>query len=189
LRTVLDNWARRDPLLTALFRRLREGAAEMAAAVEQGDWPLVGRMLSDYWAIKRQLATPAPETLLKSATLPSGEAVAVAAAEATLPASAVPPAEPPHVSAFLRATSDLCYGASLAGAGGGGFLVLLAPPNNHSAIEAQVRLLNEQRRAELAAANDPAAATFMPYRLFKGSVCAEENSQMQWSLSNAKQEC
>lgn len=155
LRTVLDHWATRDPHLVSLFDRLEAGAPRMAALVARGAWADVGRMLSEYWSIKRTLATS--------------------------PVAGSPPAEPAHVSAFLAATSSLVLGASLAGAGGGGFLALLVAPNLHDAVRHKVAAFN-QEQTEARQAGAGAADPWVPYKIYKAAVCAEEGAQIRMEI-------
>jgi fucokinase len=151
LRTVLDHWARRTPEIVACFDELHRGALHMARAIAAQDWPRVGQLLSQYWSLKRRLATP-----------PS----AVEGAAAT-------PAEPAHVSAFLARLSEhkLVHGASLVGAGGGGFLVLLAEPERHDAIRQQVDLFNQEQQQQ----QQHSAPT--RYQVYTAAVCHAEGQQ------------
>jgi fucokinase len=150
LRTVLDHWARRTPEIVACFDELHRGALHMARAIAAQDWPRVGQLLSQYWSLKRRLATP-----------PSSSEGAVAT-----------PAEPAHVSAFLTRLAEhkLVHGASLVGAGGGGFLVLLAEPEQHDAIRQQVDLFNQEQQQQQHSAPTR-------YQVYTAAVCHAEGQQ------------
>ena len=98
----------------------------MAQLLQQGAWEDVGRMLSEFWTIKRELATPTEATSGGHDCAPCDS----------------PAAEPSHVTAFLADTSSLSYGAALSGGGGGGFLALLCPPANHAALRVRLDQFN-----------------------------------------------